>query len=67
MVDALKGEAFGFLGFDLRRSPKRKGNGHYIQMTPKKKARKAIKQGNRIWNLAGTSIGTSAKRSGGRS
>src|ERR1035437_4029097 len=43
VVDTLKGEAFGFLGFDLRRSPKRKGNGHYIQMTPKKKARKAIK------------------------
>ncbi len=41
VVDALKGEAFGFLGFDLRRTPKRKG--HYIQMTPKKKARKAIK------------------------
>jgi RNA-directed DNA polymerase len=43
MVDTLKGEAFGFLGFDLRRVPKRKGNGHYLQMTPKKKARKAIK------------------------
>ncbi len=43
VVDTLKGEAFGFLGFDLRRTRKRKGNGHYIQMTPKKKARKAIK------------------------
>jgi hypothetical protein len=43
VVDTLKGEAFGFLGFDLRRVRKRKGNGHYLQMTPKKKARKAIK------------------------
>jgi RNA-directed DNA polymerase len=43
VVDTLKGEAFGFLGFDLRRTRKRKGNGHYLQMTPKKKARKAIK------------------------
>lgn len=43
VVDMLKGEAFGFLGFDLRRVCKRKGNGFYIQMTPKKKARKAIK------------------------
>jgi RNA-directed DNA polymerase len=43
VVDMLKGEAFGFLGFDLRSVRKRKGNGFYIQMTPKKKARKAIK------------------------
>jgi RNA-directed DNA polymerase len=43
VVDLLKGEAFGFLGFDLRRARKRQGNGHYLQMTPKKKARKAIK------------------------
>ena len=43
VVDTLKGEAFGFLGFNLRRIRKRKGNGHYLQMTPKKKARKAIK------------------------
>jgi group II intron reverse transcriptase/maturase len=43
VVDTLKGEAFGFLGFDLRRVRKRKGDGHYFQMTPKKKARKAIK------------------------
>jgi group II intron reverse transcriptase/maturase len=43
VVDTLKGEAFGFLGFDLRRVRKRKGDGHYLQMTPKKKARKAIK------------------------
>ena len=43
MVNTLNGEAFGFLGFDLRRVRKRKGEGHFILMTPKKKARKAIK------------------------
>ena len=43
VVDTLKGEAFGFLGFDLRRVRKRKGTGYFILMTPKKKARKAIK------------------------
>jgi RNA-directed DNA polymerase len=43
VVDILKSEAFGFLGFDLRRVRKRKGDGYYLQMTPKKKARKAIR------------------------
>ena len=43
MVNTLNGEAFGFLGFDLRRVRKRKGEGHFLLMTPKKKARKAIK------------------------
>src|SRR5215471_4654991 len=43
VVDLLKGEACGFLGFDLRRIRKRKREGHLILMTPKKKARKAIK------------------------
>jgi group II intron reverse transcriptase/maturase len=43
MVDMLKGEAFGFLGFDLRRVRKRSGDGYFILMTPKKKARKAVK------------------------
>ncbi|HEX3471849.1 MAG TPA: group II intron reverse transcriptase/maturase [Silvibacterium sp.] len=43
VVDTLKGEAFGFLGFDLRRVRKTKENGFYLHMTPKKKARKAIK------------------------
>ena len=43
VVDTLRGEAFGFLGFDLRRVPKRDGTGYFILMTPKKKARKAIK------------------------
>jgi RNA-directed DNA polymerase len=43
VVNTLNGEAFGFLGFDLRRVRKRKGEGHFLLMTPKKKARKAIK------------------------
>ena len=43
MVDMLKGESFGFLGFDLRRVLNRQRTGHFILMTPKKKARKAIK------------------------
>lgn len=43
VVDLLRGEAFGFLGFDLRRVRKQSGEGHFILMTPKKKARKAVK------------------------
>jgi RNA-directed DNA polymerase len=43
VVNTLKGEAFGFLGFDLRRVRKRKGDGYFILMTPKKKARQAVK------------------------
>src|ERR1035438_7982679 len=43
VVNMLKGEAFGFLGFDLRRVRKRKGGGHFILMTPKKKARTSVK------------------------
>jgi len=43
VVNTLKGEAFGFLGFDLRRVRKQSGDGHFILMTPKKKARKAVK------------------------
>ncbi len=43
VVNTLNGEAFGFLGFDLRRVHKRKGEGHFVLMTPKKKARRAIK------------------------
>jgi RNA-directed DNA polymerase len=42
-VDTLKDEAFGFLGFDLRRVHKREKDGYYVHMTPRKKARKAIK------------------------
>jgi group II intron reverse transcriptase/maturase len=43
LADLLKGESFGFLGFDFRRVPNRQGTGHFILMTPKKKARKAVK------------------------
>ena len=43
VVDLLKGEAFGFLGFDLRRVCKRGGSDYFILMTPKKKACVAIK------------------------
>lgn len=43
VVNTLDGEAFGFLGFELRRVSKRKSKGYFIQMTPKKKARSAIK------------------------
>ncbi len=42
VVDTLKGESFGFLGFDFRRVRNRKHK-PYILMTPKKKARKGIK------------------------
>jgi RNA-directed DNA polymerase len=38
IVDTLKGEAFGFLGFDLRRKRKRKKDGYYIYMTPKEES-----------------------------
>jgi group II intron reverse transcriptase/maturase len=45
VVNTLNGEAFGYLGFDIRRVRKQdKGTtGYFILMTPKKKARKAIK------------------------
>jgi RNA-directed DNA polymerase len=43
LVDTLKGEEFGFLGFDLRRVRKRSGEAYFILMTPKKKARQAVK------------------------
>jgi RNA-directed DNA polymerase len=43
LVNTLNGEAFGFLGFDLRRVRQQSGEGYFILMTPKKKARKAIK------------------------
>jgi RNA-directed DNA polymerase len=43
VVNMLSGEAFGFLGFDFRRIRKMQGNGYFISMTPKKKARLAIK------------------------
>jgi hypothetical protein len=44
IVNTLECEAFGFLGFDLRRIEKRNEKGSFmILMTPKKKARQAIK------------------------
>ena len=43
VVDILNGEPFGFLGFDIRRIKSREKNRYYISMTPKKKARQAIK------------------------
>jgi RNA-directed DNA polymerase len=43
LVNTLKGEAFGFLGFDLRRVRKQGGDGYFILMTPKKNARKVVK------------------------
>jgi RNA-directed DNA polymerase len=43
VVDTLKGGAFGFVGFDLRRVRKRQGTGFFILMMPKKSARLASK------------------------
>jgi len=43
VVNTLDGEAFGFLGFDLRRVRNRQKDHYFILMTPKKKARTAIK------------------------
>jgi RNA-directed DNA polymerase len=43
VVNTLQGEAFGFLGFDLRRVRKQSGDGYFTLMTPKKKARQAVK------------------------
>jgi len=43
VVNTLNGDAFGFLGFDLRRVRKQNREGYFILMTPKKKARKAVK------------------------
>ncbi|HSW62295.1 MAG TPA: group II intron reverse transcriptase/maturase [Dissulfurispiraceae bacterium] len=43
VVNTLNGDAFGFLGFDLRRVRMRNGDRPIILMTPKKKARKAVK------------------------
>ena len=42
MVNTLNGDAFGFLGFDLRRVRTRSGDRYFILMTPKKKARKVV-------------------------
>ena len=43
MVNVLSGESFGFLGFDLRHTLNKKRTNNFILLTPKKKARLAIK------------------------
>jgi hypothetical protein len=43
MVNMLNWNAFEFLGFDVRRVRTRSGNRHFVPMTSKKKARKAVK------------------------
>jgi group II intron reverse transcriptase/maturase len=43
VVDLLREEAFEFLGFELRRVPNRARDGHFILLTPRKKARLALK------------------------
>lgn len=43
MVNVLTGESFGFLGFDLRYKLNKKRTNNFILLTPKKKARQAIK------------------------
>jgi RNA-directed DNA polymerase len=55
-----RNEAFGFLGFDFRRVPKKSGSGHFILMTPKKKARKAVKA--KIRDIIRNSGATPAKQ-----
>ena len=59
IVDVFTGGTFGYLGFDIRRVPKRKGTGYFILMTPKKKARKAIKA--KIRDIISTSGSTRVK------
>jgi len=59
IANLLKEEAFGFLGFDFRRVPKKKGSGYFIHMTPKKKARKAVK--TKIRDIIRNSGATPAK------
>ncbi len=43
VVDMIRGETFTFLGFELRRVRKRTGDGHYILLAPRKKARLTLK------------------------
>jgi RNA-directed DNA polymerase len=43
VVNLLTAEAFTFLGFEVRRVRKRMRDGHFILLTPRKKARLAIK------------------------
>lgn len=43
VVDLLKGDCFGFLGFDLRYRLNKKGKNNFVLLTPKKKARLKMK------------------------
>jgi RNA-directed DNA polymerase len=43
VVDTTQAETFTFLGFEVRRVRKRTGDGHFILLTPRKKARLALK------------------------
>lgn len=43
VVDTVRGETLGFLGFEFRRVRRRTGDGPFILLTPRKKARLAIK------------------------
>src|SRR5262245_46213211 len=43
VLDLLTGEAFGFLGVDVRRVHKRTRDGYFLLLTPQKKARLTIK------------------------
>jgi group II intron reverse transcriptase/maturase len=43
MVNTLTGEPFGFLGFELRRVPKKTKSGYFLLITPKKKACLAVR------------------------
>jgi hypothetical protein len=43
VVDLLRGETFEFLGFELRRVTTRTEDGQFILLTPRKKARLALK------------------------
>jgi group II intron reverse transcriptase/maturase len=43
VADILRGESFGFLGFDFRRKLTREGSRYFILLTPKKKACLSIK------------------------
>jgi hypothetical protein len=53
VVDTPQGEAFGFLWFELRQVHKRNSNGHFILLTPKKKARQPVKADPRHYRSLG--------------
>jgi group II intron reverse transcriptase/maturase len=59
VVNLLTGESFGFLGFDLRYIRNRKRTNNFVLLTPKKKARLAMKA--EIRNLIKTSGATPMK------